>query len=114
CGAPFQRRLPRSPPHSAPPHALLLLDRPHLLAAGDTVGLPQPGAQRRPLLPRRRRPPDRPPRVPGAEALLRQDRRLLPGPRAPAREVLLRGGLLGRPRPGQQGPSRLAVEGPAR
>ena len=72
-----------------------------------------PGPQRRPLLPRRRRPPDRPPRRAGAEAVLRPDRGLLPGPQAPARGVLLRRGLLRRPGPGRPGRPAVAVEGAA-
>src|SRR5262249_54011439 len=44
-----------------------------------------------PLLPRRRRPPDRPSRGTGPESLLGRNRRLLPGPKASARNVL-RGG----------------------
>ena len=41
---------------------------PDLLPAGHPVGLPGPGPQRRPLLPGRRRPPDRPPRWRGGRA----------------------------------------------
>ena len=62
--------------------------------------------ERRPLLPRRRRPPDRPPPGAGAAAVLRPDRRLLPGPPAPARVVLRRRGLLRRPRAWTPRPSR--------
>src|SRR6516165_7916100 len=63
-----------------------------LLPAGDALGLPRTGLECRPFLPRRRRPPARPPRGPGATPVLPTDRRLLPGPQAPARVVLRRCG----------------------
>ena len=86
---------------------------PDLLPARHPVGVPRPGAQPRPLLPGRRRPPDRPPGGPRAAAVLGPDRGLLPGPPAAARGVLLRRGVLGRPRPGRQGRPGVAVEGAA-
>ena len=55
------------------------LEGPDLHPAGDPLGLPRPGAQRRPVLPRRRRPPDRPPRRAGAAAVQLRDGGLLPG-----------------------------------
>src|SRR5262245_60940110 len=82
---------------------------PYLLSAGHAVGLPGAGLECGPLLPRRRRPADRPPPGAGAGPVLRTDRRLLPGPPAPARVVLRRRGLLRRPRPGRAGPAPLAV-----
>ena len=74
---------------------------PHLLPTGHPLGLPRAGAQRGPLVPRRRRPPDRPPSRPRAEAVLLPDRGVLPGPQASARGVLLRRGLLRRACPGR-------------
>src|SRR6266550_4402362 len=68
------------------------LEGPHLLTAGDPLGLPRPGAQRRPVLPGRRRPPDRASRRRGAAAVQLGHGRLLPGAGATARAVRRRRG----------------------
>src|SRR5262245_24146575 len=62
---------------------------PDLLPTGHPLGVPRSGAQRRPLLPRRRRPADRSSGGSGTEAVLRTDRCLLRGSQAVARRVLL-------------------------
>src|SRR5262249_28286409 len=89
------------------------LPGPDLFPPGHALGLPGTGPQRRPLLPRRRRTVDRPPPGAGATALLRRDRRLLPGAATPAGVVLRRRGLFRRPRPGRSGRPALAVAGAA-
>ena len=83
------------------------LDR--IFSPWSRCGSSGPGSQRRPLLPRRCRLPDRPP--PGARAapLLGTNRRLLPGTPAPARVVLRRRGLFRWMRLGRQVRAGLAV-----
>ena len=87
-----------------------ILEGPNLFAAGHAVGLSEPGAERGPFLPRRRRSLDRPPDFAGRKPMLRTNGRLLPGAQTTAREVLLRRGLFGRSRVGRQGRSTVAVE----
>ena len=76
--APLHRRPHRGGPQGGPPGDQGPLDRPHLHATGDPLGLPRPGPRRRPVLSRRGRPADRASRR-GEEALQLRDRRLLPG-----------------------------------
>src|SRR5262249_51406394 len=61
-----------------------------------------------------RAPPARPSPGPGAKPVLPRDRRLLPGPQAPARVLLRRRGAPGGTGPGCPGRSALAVEAAAR
>src|SRR5690606_16471974 len=90
----------------APLEGLLL----HL--AGDPLGLPRTGPQRRPVLPRRRRPPDRAPGRRGAAAVQLRDGGVLPGEEAPARALLRRRGPPRRSEPQRAGRPALALEGP--
>ena len=90
------------------------VERPDLHPAGDPLGLPRPGPQRRPVLPRRGRPPDRPPRLAGAAAVQLRDGGLLPGAEAPARAVLRRRGPPRGAEPGRAGRPAMALEGPPR
>ena len=76
---PLRRRPLRRRPRGGPPRDQGGLERPDLHPAGDPLGLPRPGAQRRPVLPRRGGPPDRPPRRAGARAVQLRDGGLLPG-----------------------------------
>src|SRR4051795_5066292 len=89
---PLRRRPVRRRPRGGPPRGQGGLERPDLHPAGDPLGLPRPGAQRRPVLPRRGRPADRPPRLTGARTLQPRDGGVLPGAEAPARAVLRRRG----------------------
>src|SRR5262249_23151972 len=85
-----------------------------LLPVGNALGLSRAGLECRPLLPRRRRPAARPSPGPGTTPVLPRDRRLLPGPQAPARVVLRRRGAPHGTRPGCPGRSAVAVETAAR
>src|SRR5262249_37044688 len=85
-----------------------------LLPAGNALGLSGTGLERRPFLPRRRRPPARPSPGPGTTSVLPRNRRLRPGPQAPARVVLRRGGAPHGTGPGCPGRSAVAVETAAR
>jgi hypothetical protein len=90
------------------------LEGPDLQPADDPLGLPRPSAQRRPVLPRRRRPPDRASRRRGTAAVQLGHGRLLSGAGATARAVLRRRGPPRRAEPRRAGRPALALEGPPR
>src|SRR5256885_2570359 len=58
---PLRRRPLVGGPRRGPGGNPAPLEGPHLYPASDPLGPARPGAQRRPVLPRRRGPPDRPP-----------------------------------------------------
>src|SRR6516165_2862809 len=109
----LQRRPPRPTRPRRPRGRGRHLPRPRLHPGGDAVGLPLPGRQQGPLLPHRRRPPQRLPRRPPPAALLGPHRQLLQGPAAPTRGRPGPAGPRHRPRPAAAVPGRLAVARPA-
>src|SRR4051794_14403704 len=111
---PLRRRPHRRLPPRGPPRGQGGLEGPDLHPAGDPLGLPRPSPQRRPVLPRRGRPPDRASRRRRAAAVQLRDGGLLPGEEAPARAVLRRRGPPRRAEPGRAGRPAVAVEGPPR
>src|SRR4051812_7105122 len=62
---PVRRRPHRRLPPRGPPRDQGVVERTDLHPAGDPPGLPRPGAQRRPVVPRRGGPADRRPRLAG-------------------------------------------------
>ncbi len=90
------------------------LERQDLHAAGDAVGVPGTSSQRRPLLPCRGGPVDRPSRLAGSEAVQLGDGGLLPGEKAAAGTILLSRGPPGGAKPRRQRRRTMAVEGPPR
>ena len=111
---PLRRRPVRRRPRGGPPRGQGGLERPDLHPTGHPLGLPRPGAQRRPVLPRRGRAADRPPRLAGAGAVQLRDGGLLPGAEAPARAILRRRGPPRGAEPRCASGFAVALEGPPR
>ena len=88
-----------------------MLEGSHLLAPGHLVGLSEPSVERRSFLSIRCGSIDRPSSFARTTSLLPRDRRLLPGQKTAAGEVLLGRGLFSRTYFGRQGQLSLAVEG---